>query len=160
MCCFLYFQGLLEATVFRFERALHINCFFCSHINKLYDNGGKCAVPFSHLCFYFFTQFFCHFNKLIFLLLIILIRKKLLQASWLYQSSQLMTSLKRAQLRQQAKNRQNETNAVNTNGKLRPKTEWIVTISSQIAVIAHECNVFNYSQNTRASSLIYQETSR
>lgn len=39
-----------------------------------------------------------------------------LQASWLYQSSQLMTSLKRAQLRQQARNRQLEDESTNANG--------------------------------------------
>jgi hypothetical protein len=47
-----------------------------------------------------------------------------LQASWLYQSSQLMTSLKRAQLRQQAKHRlttnrdtSNTTNSISDSGE-------------------------------------------
>ncbi|XP_034952498.1 transmembrane protein 18 [Chelonus insularis] len=54
----------------------------------------------------------------------ILMNCMIMVASWLYQSSQLMTSLKRAQLRQQAKIRQggNEgiTNATNT---LKSKNE-------------------------------------
>ncbi|KAK0079310.1 hypothetical protein PV326_008815 [Microctonus aethiopoides] len=52
------------------------------------------------------------------------------KASWLYQSSQLMTSLKRAQLRQQARIRQGvgggDSNAVNPTApvkKLKPKEE-------------------------------------
>lgn len=45
------------------------------------------------------------------------------QASWLYQSSQLMTSLKRAQLRQQAKNRQSDGEATNERTVARPKHE-------------------------------------
>jgi len=45
------------------------------------------------------------------------------QASWLYQSSQLMTSLKRAQLRQQAKNRQSDGEATNERTAIRPKHE-------------------------------------
>ncbi|XP_066588556.1 transmembrane protein 18 [Prorops nasuta] len=45
----------------------------------------------------------------------ILINCMIMVASWLYQSSQLMTSLKRAQLRQQARNRQQDANASKTN---------------------------------------------
>jgi len=43
------------------------------------------------------------------------------QASWLYQSSQLMTSLKRAQLRQQAINRQTNGEATNERTVVRPR---------------------------------------
>lgn len=43
----------------------------------------------------------------------ILINCMIMVASWLYQSSQLMTSLKRAQLRQQAKHRQLDDEAAN-----------------------------------------------
>ncbi|XP_015127419.1 transmembrane protein 18 isoform X2 [Diachasma alloeum] len=51
----------------------------------------------------------------------ILMNCMIMVASWLYQSSQLMTSLKRAQLRQQAKNRQGESDT--TTPKLKPKAE-------------------------------------
>ena len=46
----------------------------------------------------------------------ILMNCMIMVASWLYQSSQLMTSLKRAQLRQQARNRQLEDESTNANG--------------------------------------------
>ncbi|KAH0946839.1 hypothetical protein HN011_008564 [Eciton burchellii] len=46
----------------------------------------------------------------------ILMNCMIMVASWLYQSSQLMTSLKRAQLRQRAKNRQLDSEA--NNGKM------------------------------------------
>ncbi|XP_011308045.1 transmembrane protein 18 isoform X2 [Fopius arisanus] len=49
----------------------------------------------------------------------ILMNCMIMVASWLYQSSQLMTSLKRAQLRQQAKNRQEG----DTTQKLKSKAE-------------------------------------
>ncbi|KAL0119746.1 hypothetical protein PUN28_007884 [Cardiocondyla obscurior] len=52
----------------------------------------------------------------------ILINCMILVASWLYQSSQLMMSLKRAQLRQQAKNRQSDE-ATNDRTVVRPKHE-------------------------------------
>nr|KAF7431613.1 hypothetical protein H0235_004537 [Vespula pensylvanica] len=45
----------------------------------------------------------------------ILMNCMIMVASWLYQSSQLMTSLKRAQLRQQAKNRQSNGDLSNAN---------------------------------------------
>ncbi|GAB1868827.1 Transmembrane protein 18 [Camponotus japonicus] len=55
----------------------------------------------------------------------ILINCMIMVASWLYQSSQLMTSLRRAQLRQRVKNRR--LNGETTNGKqlmiMRPKHE-------------------------------------
>lgn len=55
-----------------------------------------------------------------------------MQASWLYHSSQLMTSLKRAQLRQQAKSRQIEGESTNGNAKqLAKKKNWIHIFSSQ-----------------------------
>ncbi|XP_012270140.1 transmembrane protein 18 isoform X2 [Orussus abietinus] len=47
----------------------------------------------------------------------ILINCMIMVASWLYQSSQLMTSLKKAQLREQAKNRKLEGEANSANGK-------------------------------------------
>ncbi|KOX73154.1 Transmembrane protein 18 [Melipona quadrifasciata] len=54
----------------------------------------------------------------------ILMNCMIMIASWLYQSSQLMTSLKRAQLRQQARNREMEDDSVNTNGTVvREKQE-------------------------------------
>ena len=54
----------------------------------------------------------------------ILMNCMIMIASWLYQSSQLMTSLKRAQLRQQARNREIEDESVNTNGTVvREKQE-------------------------------------
>ncbi|KAK0080162.1 hypothetical protein PV325_000367 [Microctonus aethiopoides] len=60
----------------------------------------------------------------------ILMNCMIMVASWLYQSSQLMTSLKRAQLRQQARIRQGvgggDSNAVNPTApvkKLKPKEE-------------------------------------
>ncbi|XP_053981400.1 uncharacterized protein LOC128877833 [Hylaeus volcanicus] len=54
----------------------------------------------------------------------ILVNCMIMIASWLYQSSQLMTSLKRAQLRQQARNRQIEDESVNVNGTVvREKQE-------------------------------------
>ncbi|XP_043466235.1 transmembrane protein 18 [Leptopilina heterotoma] len=48
----------------------------------------------------------------------ILINCMIMVASWLYQSSQLMTSLKRAQLRQKVKSRQIEEESSNTNGNV------------------------------------------
>jgi transmembrane protein 18 len=53
----------------------------------------------------------------------ILINCMIMVASWLYQSSQLMTSLKRAQLRQQAKNRQTDGEASSERTAARPKQE-------------------------------------
>ncbi|KZC14225.1 Transmembrane protein 18, partial [Dufourea novaeangliae] len=54
----------------------------------------------------------------------ILMNCMIMIASWLYQSSQLMTSLKRAQLRQQARNRQIEDESSNINGNvIREKQE-------------------------------------
>ncbi|XP_053998795.1 transmembrane protein 18 [Hylaeus anthracinus] len=54
----------------------------------------------------------------------ILVNCMIMIASWLYQSSQLMTSLKRAQLRQQARNRQIEDESMNVNGTVvREKQE-------------------------------------
>ncbi|XP_012223753.1 transmembrane protein 18 [Linepithema humile] len=53
----------------------------------------------------------------------ILINCMIMVASWLYQSSQLMTSLKRAQLRQQAKNRQLDDEAANGRMADRPKND-------------------------------------
>ncbi|XP_043527088.1 transmembrane protein 18 isoform X1 [Frieseomelitta varia] len=54
----------------------------------------------------------------------ILLNCMIMIASWLYQSSQLMTSLKRAQLRQQARNREMEDDSVNANGTVvREKQE-------------------------------------
>ncbi|XP_015592322.1 transmembrane protein 18 [Cephus cinctus] len=47
----------------------------------------------------------------------ILINCMIMVASWLYQSSQLMTSLKKAQLREQAKNRRTDGESTTTNGK-------------------------------------------
>ncbi|XP_011629998.1 transmembrane protein 18 isoform X1 [Pogonomyrmex barbatus] len=52
----------------------------------------------------------------------ILINCMIMVASWLYQSSQLMTSLKRAQLREQARHRQSDE-AVNGKTAARPKNE-------------------------------------
>ncbi|XP_063976301.1 transmembrane protein 18-like isoform X3 [Diachasmimorpha longicaudata] len=51
----------------------------------------------------------------------ILMNCMIMVASWLYQSSQLMTSLKRAQLRQQAKNRQSDSDSPTP--KLKSKAE-------------------------------------
>ncbi|KYM96361.1 Transmembrane protein 18 [Cyphomyrmex costatus] len=51
----------------------------------------------------------------------ILMNCMIMVASWLYQSSQLMTSLKRAQLRQQAKNRQTNDEATNERTVTRPR---------------------------------------
>ncbi|XP_051176511.1 transmembrane protein 18 [Leptopilina boulardi] len=48
----------------------------------------------------------------------ILINCMIMVASWLYQSSQLMTSLKRAQLRQKVKSRQIEDESLNSNGNV------------------------------------------
>ncbi|XP_020288130.1 transmembrane protein 18 [Pseudomyrmex gracilis] len=53
----------------------------------------------------------------------ILMNCMIMVASWLYQSSQLMTSLKRAQLRQQARNRKSEVDAANGEVAARAKTE-------------------------------------
>ncbi|KAG5333358.1 TMM18 protein, partial [Acromyrmex heyeri] len=51
----------------------------------------------------------------------ILMNCMIMVASWLYQSSQLMTSLKRAQLRQQAINRQTNGEATNERTIARPR---------------------------------------
>lgn len=54
----------------------------------------------------------------------ILMNCMIMVASWLYQSSQLMTSLKRAQLRERTRNRRGEGDSTNANGKLtRQKLE-------------------------------------
>ncbi|XP_032666856.1 transmembrane protein 18 [Odontomachus brunneus] len=53
----------------------------------------------------------------------ILMNCMIMVASWLYQSSQLMTSLKRAQLRQQAKNRQLVDGEASNGRVSRPKQE-------------------------------------
>ncbi|KAG7207510.1 hypothetical protein KM043_009142 [Ampulex compressa] len=54
----------------------------------------------------------------------ILMNCMIMIASWLYQSSQLMTSLKRAQLRQQARNRHIDGEPKNANGNtVRQKQE-------------------------------------
>ncbi|EZA53364.1 transmembrane protein 18 isoform X2 [Ooceraea biroi] len=53
----------------------------------------------------------------------ILINCMIMVASWLYQSSQLMTSLKRAQLRQQAKNRQLDGETNNSKMAVRQKND-------------------------------------
>lgn len=111
-------QGLLQTAIFRLQRLVHIHRLLRTYPNELHDHGGKSALliimlnlspsadsvnmPFERRALHAWTIF---------------------QASWLYQSSQLMTSLKRAQLRQRAKNRQ-LVDGEASNGRVnRPKQE-------------------------------------